>query len=383
MASISQQKFSSLGLTTNTTETEPGCRIVSYTHDAGPDKPVMTLIHGYPQSAYIWRCRTPLSLETRLTIFPVNANVQQRRSPSPTRPPPNGPFPFRSTHPAPSPISLPSTSPPTHPSPPLQLPGYGISPPLASPPSPSHLTTGLHLLRALSALFPGPHPLILSGHDRGARICHRLAVALSSPPPTSSPTTEDSKTAAGLAKYLTLTSCIFMDIIPTLTQWTCFSTAAKAVRYFHWPFLASPSAPDIILSYGGGRWCREALARLQGTNEAGRARFSADGAWDVYSGLFEREKTVRGSCRDYEVGAEGECREQEGERDKGRRVRVRTLVVFSERGLGGMGDVRGIWREWVDGGSELKAVGMGGGFGHYLPEECPREVVGAMEGWLG
>lgn len=283
-------------------------------------------------------------------------------------------------HPSP----LPSKK-PTHLSSPTQLPGYGISPPLPntdSPNPPSHLTTGLHLLGALTTLFPGPRNLILAGHDRGARICHRLAVALSSPPlsPADPPTSSPAATAATAAD-LTLTTCILLDILPTLSQWACFSSAPKSVRYFHWPFLASAAAPNIILSYGGGRWCRDALARMQGSSEAGRARFAAEGAWEVYAGLFEREETVRGSCADYRAGAEGECRAQEGEREEGRRVGVRTLVVYSERGLGGMGDVEAEWRGWVDG--EVKAVGMGEGYGHYLPEECPAEVLQAMEGWVG
>lgn len=39
----------------NVTPTSSGSKVVSYTSDLGPDKPIMTLIHGYPQSSYEWR----------------------------------------------------------------------------------------------------------------------------------------------------------------------------------------------------------------------------------------------------------------------------------------------------------------------------------------
>ena len=35
-------------------ETSAGSTVVSYSHDTG-DGPVLWLLHGYPQSAFIWR----------------------------------------------------------------------------------------------------------------------------------------------------------------------------------------------------------------------------------------------------------------------------------------------------------------------------------------
>lgn len=51
----SQSLFSSLNLKHNVTKTTSGSEIHSYISDLGPDKPILTLIHGYPQSAYEWR----------------------------------------------------------------------------------------------------------------------------------------------------------------------------------------------------------------------------------------------------------------------------------------------------------------------------------------
>lgn len=54
-AAQTQSLYSSLNLTHNVTKTSSGSEVHSYISDLGPDKPILTLIHGYPQSAYEWR----------------------------------------------------------------------------------------------------------------------------------------------------------------------------------------------------------------------------------------------------------------------------------------------------------------------------------------
>lgn len=97
----------------------------------------------------------------------------------------------------------------------------------------------------------------------------------------------------------------------------------------------------------------------------------------MYEGLFAKEETITGSCADYQVGAGMESRAQEEEIEKGRYVGIRTLVLYSQKGLGSMSDVEAVWKAWVDREKEveLKVVGLGDGYGHYLPEECPGEVI--------
>ncbi|PVH75459.1 putative Fluoroacetate dehalogenase [Cadophora sp. DSE1049] len=94
-------------------------------------KPVLVLIHGYPQS---WRHIIPL----------LPANI---------------------------PLFIPD------------VPGYGRSAPLATPHS--KLNTGLSILNTLSALLPqpqpSPHRIVLAGHDRGAHISQRLTVSAPHP----------------------------------------------------------------------------------------------------------------------------------------------------------------------------------------------------------
>ena len=54
-----------------------------------------------------------------------------------------------------------------------ELPGYGIS---SLPPEPDKRTVGNHLIESLQSVFGNDRPIIYCGHDRGARIGHRLLV---------------------------------------------------------------------------------------------------------------------------------------------------------------------------------------------------------------
>ncbi|KAF2225797.1 alpha/beta hydrolase [Elsinoe ampelina] len=300
----------------NDTPVESCPNVVSYTHDTGSG-PVLFLIHGYPQSAFIWRHVAPL-LQSRISLF------------------------------------IP------------EIPGYGISSPPNLPITFS--TMGLPLLQAFQTLFPS-RPLILGGHDRGARIAHRLAIDLSHSPSPSSP--------------LDLRALILLDIVPTLVQWSAFASAKASTAYFHWPLLASPLGPEMILAYGGAEWTRAALDRIGGGNEAARAAFRSDRAWEVYESLFATEGAVRGSCEDYKAGAMVEPGLQERDQGEGRKVEVPTLVGWSERGLGGMhGDVGEIWKRWVREGVRFRGFGCGDGVGHYLPEEAAGKVAGEIGGFL-
>lgn len=61
--------------------------------------------------------------------------------------------------------------------------------------------------------------VILIGHDRGARICHRLAVDAS----------------MGLfPDDLELLGLVMLDIVPTVVQFESFADPAVAAATFHW-----------------------------------------------------------------------------------------------------------------------------------------------------
>lgn len=101
------------------------------------------------------------------------------------------------------------------------IPGYGQSSPIKTGP-PDKRTVGLAILSTLQSKLPQsptPTKIVIAGHDRGARIAHRLAVDMPSNKP---------------ALNLALQGTILMDIVPTVVQWSGFSDPRNARSYFHW-----------------------------------------------------------------------------------------------------------------------------------------------------
>ncbi|EAA30412.1 alpha/beta-hydrolase [Neurospora crassa] len=362
----------------NVTPTASGSEVVSYTSDLGNGGPILTLVHGYPQSSLIWRHLVPLLLPKVSLFIP-------------------------------------------------ELPGYGISTPIsAGTGDHTKRAVGHALLDALAQVFDTnssssspssssslPRQVILAGHDRGARICHRLAVDATSKTssPDSSSSLPDDETNSKSSSFffshhnLTITGLILLDILPTKSQWDFFSVPFLSQNYFHWPLLANVElAVPMITAFGIDKWVRGGHLRLVGSASDSKARIMSDEAVDIHVKLFERGKeTIKWTCEDYKAGAQREVDEQVEDLRRGRRVEVDTLVMYSREklGRGGGVDVEGVWRggvncreesegegegeekkkkkkkgdQWVGDGVELEVVGVEDGRGHFLPEEA-YDVVG-------
>lgn len=245
-------------------------------------------------------------------------------------------------------------------------PGYGISTRTASS---TQRDVGAPLIEASNELFPN-RPIVLGGHDRGARLCHRLAVDHAHPP-------------TPLYNSFELLGMVALDIVPTLIQWQAFANPKASIAYFHWPLLAFPDAADIIEAYGGDRWVHTALDRIGGSNEIARKAFKSDQAWEVYESLFRERETIEGSCADYAAAADPEPDVQKEDQGNGRQVEVPLLIMWSLAKLGKMhGDLGSIWRNWVKKDVPVKAVGCGEDVGHYLPEEASDFIAATISGFV-
>ena len=248
----------------------------------------------------------------------------------------------------------------------IQIPGYGIS---TACKTHSKKAVGSALLEALELVFKIPQgskrKVILGGHDRGARICHRIAVDKTDFP------------------NLEIVSLVVLDIVPTKVQWEAFANPSSATNYWHWSFLPNVEiATEMIQAFGGDKWCRYQMSRIQGPNQECRKKLAAGGALDLYAELFKKRETIVGACEDYASGAQPEVNEQSEDMQHGRRVEVPTLALWSAALIGSKLDVGKIWREWVTDGVEMKGVPIGNGAGHYLPEENSKEVVAALADWV-
>ncbi|KIV95232.1 hypothetical protein PV10_02909 [Exophiala mesophila] len=339
-ADTSRNLFEKLGFTHNITKTSSGSQVHTYTSDLGPDTPILTLIHGYPQSAYEWRYVAP-ALKDKVSLF------------------------------------IP------------ELPGYGISTPIKSDtpiPSNSKRSVGNALLEALAATFntaQTPRKVIIGGHDRGARISHRLAVDFSHPPSANAAGAHPTHPDIFPHLNLTVIGNVLLDIIPTTVQWARFSDPVISSGYFHWPMLANPElSTQLISAFGGANWARGANTRIAGPNPESIRRISADGAVDIYAENFSTDEVLYYTALDYASGSAPESTEQDEDQKAARKVEVPLLVMFSKAKLGARTDVEAVWKDWVGSGVDYRGVGVGDGYGHYLPEEAHETVVEEVVAFL-
>jgi pimeloyl-ACP methyl ester carboxylesterase len=234
------------------------------------------------------------------------------------------------------------------------------------------LSVGRAILTSLSSQLPTPShdhpiPIVLIGHDRGARISHRLTVT-------------------GHPGFSILGACI-IDIVPTCTQWFSASTASQAAKevtgYFHWPFLANVElATRMITAYGGAKWCTEMILSWAGNNATGLEKLQSDDSFAVYGGFFEDENVIRASCEDYKHGATTDVVEQEKDQKEGRKIEVPVLLLYGKDFIGKRFDFSKAWAGWVKEGVQITDHGLEGGIGHFGAEEAPEECGLVIGEWL-
>ncbi|KAF2711542.1 alpha/beta-hydrolase [Pleomassaria siparia CBS 279.74] len=318
-AQIQDERFSALGLSKMIVNDAQVCCYSRSLGAASATNPILVLLHGYPQSSYTWRHLIPL--------LPANA-----------------------------PIFAPD------------LAGYGNSAPIKAN---DKLSVGNALLSALktevrrtsSGSSSDAIPAVLIGHDRGARVAHRLAVSG--------------------ADGIDILGVCLIDIVPTITQWAASSRASEVVGYFHWPFLANVElATKILTAYGGGNWCRDMTLRWAGKNSTGLSYLKADNSLDVYAGFFEQPHTIWSSNEDYRAGATEDIQLQEEDQKVGKKIKAPLLLLYSEGYLGSRYDVPKEWKDWVAEGVKLDSHAVGNDIGHFGAEEAPQESAQAIKEWL-
>ena len=196
----------------------------------------------------------------------------------------------------------------------------------------------------------------LVGHDRGARVSHRLC--LDHP--------------AVVAKVALL------DIVPTLTFYETVDQAS-ATGYYHWFFLIQPyDFPEKLIGadveYYMGRVGR--MGRKDGAGW-GTDHFTPE-ARAEYLRCFSNPATIHATCEDYRAGATVDLVHDRADRDAGNRIRCPALILWGEQGLVGRRyDPLAIWGERCD-----QVTGQAIAAGHFLPEENPDATYAALTAFL-
>ena len=187
------------------------------------------------------------------------------------------------------------------------------------------------------------------GHDRGARVGHRLA----------------------LDHPERVTKLAVLDIAPTLAMYER-TDMAFASAYYHWFFLIQPydlpehligADPDYYLEKKLGKWSRN------------------DGCFDAsalaeYQRCFRNPATIHATCEDYRAAVGIDLDHDRGDLDH--KVACPLLVLWGAEGVIERSyQVLEIWRERA---REVRGKALP--CGHFLAEEAPAETLAELVQFL-
>jgi len=190
------------------------------------------------------------------------------------------------------------------------------------------------------------HPAFhLVGHDRGARVAHRLA-----------------RDHGERVQTLTV-----LDIAPTLKMYEN-TDMAFATAYYHWFFLIQkPPLPEKLLA---GQVPGYVLGRL------GKGARFAPAAMREYVRAFRDPRCVHATCEDYRASATIDL--EHDRKDRKKRLRMPVLVLWGKRGV--IERFFDPLRDWREVAANVSARALP--CGHFLPEEAPRKTLAELRRFL-
>ncbi len=193
------------------------------------------------------------------------------------------------------------------------------------------------------------------GHDRGARVGHRLALDYPE-------------------KVTTFTS---LDVVPSQAAFDHMDSQL-AFAWFHWHLMRQPSPLPETLIGNSAKFYLDFLLELW----CGIDGSITEEAYNEYLRCFSEPETVRATCLDYRA-IELDLKHDEG--DRGRKLNCPVLVLWGSNmtkrpgwQTGASLDMLTVWREraWDVRGKALDC-------GHFLPEELPEETTTQLLAFLG
>jgi haloacetate dehalogenase len=203
----------------------------------------------------------------------------------------------------------------------------------------------LEVMRAL-----GHESFYLVGHDRGARVSHRLALDY----------------PEAVRRLVTL------DIVPTKVVFDA-TNQTIAATFYHWFFMLRPTPfPETIIGANPEAWLRGHM----GGRYAGLQPFEPDG-WPEYLRCFDAA-SIHGSCEDYRAAASIDLEHDGASLAQGRRVTCPMLALWAAQG-----SVERLFdavKEWQRYATDVRGHSLP--CGHYIPEEVPDMLHEELTGFL-
>lgn len=187
------------------------------------------------------------------------------------------------------------------------------------------------------------------GHDRGARVGHRLAL--------------DYPDA--------VTKAVFVDIAPTATMYE-LTNKEFATKYFWWFFLIQPEPfPEKLIGFDPEYFLHHHIngqIKIKGVVE--------EKAFKEYLRCYRNPATIHAICEDYRAAAGIDLEDDKADADQ--RIRCPLYLLWGARGtVGKLYDVVGTWKDKAEivSGEALDC-------GHSPEEECPEIFLKKVKAFL-
>ncbi len=226
------------------------------------------------------------------------------------------------------------------------LPGYGAS---SKPPaSADHAAYSKRAMAAdMAALMEGLGyaEYLVAGHDRGARVAHRLALDF-----------------APQVRSLAL-----LDIVPTLEHFER-ADMAFAMGYYHWFWLAQPHPfPERLINAAPTDWFKAHTSREPKDDDFFHPEALAD-----YLDAARTPEMITGMCEDYRAAATIDLVHDRASRAAQDKIACPVLILWGAKGkIEQWYDALEVWAPYC----AQPPQGMALQTGHYLAEEAPGSVV--------
>jgi haloacetate dehalogenase len=267
----------------------------------GGSGPPLLLLHGYPQTHVMWRKVAPRLAQDFTVVVP-------------------------------------------------DLRGYGDS---SKPPAGDDVAAyskralALDQVEVMKAL--GHDRFAVAGHDRGARVTHRL---LRDHPGN-------------------VTRAASLDIVPTLYRFETMDQKA-ATGSWHWFFLIQGRGlPERLIGNDAEFFLRHMFGTLLRNEGAIEPEAFAE-----YLRCFKEPETIRATCDEYRAGAAIDLVHDRA--DLHIKVTVPMLILWgTHSGQGGGYDLLKVWRDHAE-----EVSGHGIDSGHFIPEEQPDAVCAALKAFF-
>jgi haloacetate dehalogenase len=185
----------------------------------------------------------------------------------------------------------------------------------------------------------------LAGHDRGARVAHRLC----------------------LDHPRAVESVAMLDISPTRIMYG-HTDKAFATAYYHWFFLIQPfDLPERLIGADPVYYLRRKLAGWSSGLENFDPRALAE-----YERCFRDPATIHATCEDYRAAATIDLEHDAA--DAGARIECRLLALWGTKGV--VNRLFDPVADWKSAARDVRGKVLPSG--HFLAEEAPEETLAEM-----